>query len=231
MPLRIRASIHFPLEGSGWPRKLLIGWAIGLLLELVFVGLAYFASEEAAFAIAPLAALVNLPVLGYVLAVYEGTLHWKMPSLPEWEQWARLVGSGLLGCLIALAYGIIPLLLLLIGLGLLVRGGIILFLGMVLMVLGILAGVFTLFFLPMALAGYLGRRRLEAAFHPATVWGGINEILPEYVAAYLLSVGLFIVAGMVAAIPYFGPIIWPLVLFYLLLVQARLFGEICTKLV
>ena len=79
----------------------------------------------------------------------------------------------------------------LFGLSLLVKGGIILFLGMVLMVLGVLAGVFSLFFLPIALAGYLARRRLEAAFHPATLLGGINRILTEYVATYVLSVGLF----------------------------------------
>jgi len=49
------------------------------------------------------------------------------------------------------------------------------------------------------------------------------------VPTYVLSVGLFIVGGMLAAIPYLGPIIWPFLWFYLLLVQARLFGEICGK--
>lgn len=229
MRRRIKASTLFPVAGTDWPRKQLIGGATGLLLELVFVGLAYFVSEEAAFGIAPMAVAVNFPVIGYALRVYEGALRWDEGGLPEWDKWPRLFSGGLIGVSVALAYSIIPLFLVLIGLGLLVKGGIILFLGMVLMVLGVLAGVFTLFFLPMALAGYLTHHRLEAAFHPARLWGSINEILPEYVTTYVLSIGLYIVAGVVAAIPYLGPIVWPFLWFYLLLVQARLFGEICAK--
>jgi hypothetical protein len=229
MSLQIKASALFPLGGVDWPRKLLIGGATGLLLELVFVGLAYLASEEAAFGIAPLAVIVNLPAIGYVVRAYEGVLRRDVAELPEWEGWPGLFSGGLVVFSIGLAYGIIPLLLLLIGLGFLVKGGIILFLGMVLMVLGVLAGMFTLFFVPIGLAGYLARRRLEAAFHPVMLWGGINEILTEYVPTYVLSVGLFIAGGMLAAIPYLGPLIWPFLWFYLLLVQARLFGEICGK--
>ena len=227
MPLSITASARFPLTGTDWPRKLLIGGAIGLLLELIFVGLAYLASEEAAFGIAPLAVTVNLPAIGYALRVYDQTLRGAAGSLPEWEQWPGLFSRGLLGFTVGLTYGIIPLLLVLTGLGMLVKGGIVLFLGMMLMVLGVLAGVFTAFFLPMALGGYLVRRRIEAAFHPLVLWSGINQILAEYVATYVLCIGLFIAGGLVAAIPYFGPIIWPFLWFYLLLVQAALFGDVC----
>ena len=229
MSLQIKASALFPLGGADWPRKLLIGGGTGFLLELIFVGLAYLGSEEAAFGIAPLAVMANLPAIGYVVRAYEAVLRRDAAVLPEWDGWPGLFTGGLVVFLIGLAYGIIPLLLLLIGLGLLVKGGIILFLGMVLMVLGVLAGMFTLFFVPIALAGYLARRRLEAAFHPAVLWGGINAVLTEYVPTYVLSVGLFIAGGMVAAIPYVGPIIWPFLWFYLLLVQARLFGDICGK--
>jgi hypothetical protein len=229
MQVRIRASARFPIKGADWLRKLLIGGATGLLVELVFVGLAYLVSEEAAFGIAPLVVLVNLPAIGYALRVYRGTLRWDVTVLPEWEDWPGLFYGGLLAFVIALAYGMVPLLLLLLGLGLLVKGGILLFLGMVLMVLGVLAGVFTLFFFPMALARYIGQRRLEAAFHPGLLWDGISEVLAEYVATYLVSVGLYILAGLVAAIPYVGALSWPFVWFYLLLVQARLFGEICAK--
>jgi len=229
MRVRILASVRFPLEGAGWPRKLLIGGATGLLFELVFVGLAYLASEEAAFGIAPLAVLVNLSAVGYALRVFSGTLRWEVAALPEWENWTDLFYSGLVGFIIALMYGMVPLVLLLVGLGLLVKGGILLFLGMVMMVLGVLAGVFTLFFFPMAMAHYISQRRLEAAFHPGMLWEGINGVLAEYVATYLFSVGLYILGGLVAAIPYVGAISWPFLWFYLLLVQARLFGEICAK--
>jgi hypothetical protein len=229
MQLRIRTSVRFPLEGVDWQRKLLLGGATGVLLELVFAGLAYLVSEEAAFGIAPLVVGLNFPALGYILEVYRGTLLWEVGALPEWENWPGLLRNGLATFVVGLAYGVIPLLLLLLGLGLLVKGGILLFLGMVLMVLGVLAGVFMLFFLPMALARYLVQRRIEVAFHPGILWEGINAVLAEYVATYLLSVACYILAGLIAAIPYIGPLVWPFLWFYLMLVQARVFGEICAK--
>jgi hypothetical protein len=229
MRLRIKASIWFPLEGADWPRKLLLGGVTGLLIEVILVGLTFIVSEEAAFGLAPLAVMLNFPVLGYILRVYEGTLSREVGSLPEWEDWLGLLRKGLAGFGISLVYGVLPLLLILLGFGLLVKGGILLFFGMVLMVLGVLAGVFVIFFLPMAMARFLGKRRIEAAFHPGIIWEGINAILAEYVATYLFSVGFFILGGVVAAIPYFGGLLWPFLCFYLTLVQARLFGEICAK--
>ncbi|MBI4536407.1 MAG: DUF4013 domain-containing protein [candidate division NC10 bacterium] len=229
MQLRIRASLRFPTEGADWVRKLLLGGATGLLLELVFAGVAYLLTEEVAFGVAPLAVLLNFPAGGYVLHLYRDTLRWEAGAMPEWDDWPALFRGGLTVFVVSLAYGIIPFLLLLLGLNLLVRGGIILFLGMVLMVLGVLAGLFVLFFLPMALAHFLIRRRLEAAFHPSLLWEGINGVLPEYMATYLMSVATYILAGLLAAIPYLGPLVWPFAFFYLVLVQARLFGEICAR--
>ena len=229
MQLWIRASARFPLAGVDWPRKLLIGGATGLLLELVFVGLTYLTSEVAAFEIAPLVVGLNFPALGYILQVYRGTLRWEVGALPEWENWPALLRNGLAAFGVGLAYEILPLLILVVGLSVLVRGGVFLFLGMVLMILGVLAGVFLLFFLPMALAKYIGERRIEAAFHPGILWGGINTVLSEYVAAYLLSIGGFLLAGLIAVLPYLGLLIWPFIWFYLMLVVARLFGEICAR--
>ncbi len=229
MQLRIKTSAHFPLQGVDWQRKLLLGGATGVLLELMFVGLAYLASEEAAFGIAPLVVALNFPALGYILEVYRGTLLWEVGAPPEWENWPALLRGGLVVFAVGLAYGVVPLLVLLLGLGLLVKGGILLFLGMVLIVLAVLAGLFMLFFLPMALARYLVQRRIEAAFHPGLLWEGINAVLAEYVATYLLTVGTHILGLLIAQIPYLGPLVSPFVWFYLMLVQARLFGEICAK--
>jgi len=229
MQLWIRVSARFPLAGADWPRKLLIGGATGLLLELVFVGLTYLTSEVAAFEMAPLVVGLNFPALGYILQVYRGTLRWEVGALPEWENWPALLRSGLAAFGVGLAYEILPLLILVVGLSVLVRGGVFLFLGMVLMILGVLAGVFLLFFLPMALAKYIGERRIEAAFHPGILWEGINTVLSEYVAAYLLCIGGFLLAGLIAVLPYLGLLIWPFLWFYLMLVVARLFGEICAR--
>ncbi len=229
MRLRIRTSLWFPLEGVDWARKLLIGGITGLLIEVILVGLTFIVSDEAAFGLAPLAVMLNFPALGYILRVYERTLRKELEALPDWEDWLGLLRRGLAGFAISLMYGVLPLLLILLGLGLLVKGGLVVFFGMVLMVLGVLAGVFVLFFLPMAMARFLSKRRIEAAFHPGILWEGIDAILAEYVATYLLSVGLFILGGVVAAVPYVGGVLWPFLCFYLTLVQARLFGEICAK--
>jgi len=226
---RIGASVRFPLEGADWQRKLLMGGATGFLLELIFVGLAYLVSDDAAFGVAPLVVALNFPALGYILQVYRGALTGGTQILPEWESWPALFRSGLAGFTVGMAYGMAPLLLLLFGLNLLVKGGTLLFLGMVLMVLGVLAGVFTGFFLPMALARHLVQGRIEVAFHPGLLWDGISAVLAEYMATYLFCLGSFITAGLIAAIPYLGPLIWPFLWFYLVLVQVRLFGEVCAK--
>jgi hypothetical protein len=42
-------------------------------------------------------------------------------------------------------------------------------------------------------------------------------------------VGSHIAGLLIAQIPYLGPLASPFVWFYLMLVQARLFGEICAK--
>ncbi len=229
MQLRIRASLRFPVEGAEWASKLFLGGGTGLLLELIFVGLAYLLSDEIAFGVAPLVVFLNFPAVGYALRVFRGTLSWETGALPEWDDWPALTRGGLTVFVVGLAYGIVSVLLLLLGLNLLVRGGIILFLGMVLMVIGLLAGLFMFFFFPMALAHFLSQRRLEAAFHPSLLWDGINPVLAEYMAAYLMSVASYILAGLLVVVPYVGLLISPFMLYYLMLVQARLFGEICAR--
>ncbi len=225
----LRASLTSPLRGPGSPRKLFIGAVIGVFLELVFLGFAYLVSEEPAFSIAPLAVFLNLPVVGYAMRVYRAELTGASEPLPEWEHWQSLVLNGLLTLVIVLVYCLIPIFLLVLGLGLLVKGSVLLFLGMVLIVLGILTGIFALFFLPMGLAHYLVRQRLEAAFHPVILWDGINRVFADYVAAYVLTLASYIVAGLVTALPYLGAIGWPVLGFYLLLAQAQLFGGVCAR--
>jgi len=86
-------------------------------------------------------------------------------------------------------------------------------LGLVMMLLGMVAGLMLGFFLPMAVARYLVERRVEAAFNPVAVWSRISKVLAEHVAAYLLSIGSFIVAGLVGNIPFLGVLAWPFLSF------------------
>jgi hypothetical protein len=81
----------------------------------------------------------------------------------------------------------------------------------------------------MGIARYLVERRLEAALHPAAIWLRIRAVLTEYVETYLLSLGSFIVAGLIGAIPVLGLLLWPFLTFYLLVAGARLFGGVCSS--
>ena len=222
-------ALAFPLGDREWLPKIVIGGGIGLLLEALFVGGGFLLTREFALSGSLLAQAANFPVLGFVLAAFQGAL--TMPqaeSLPQWRQWRALCAKGLLLVMLAMTYEIIPLLLIVSGLGLLVRGGAALGGGLLLMLLGMLTGITAGFFLPMGVAYYLKERRFEAALHPAVVWMRIRKVLTEYVEAYLLSLGSFIVAGLIGAIPALGVLLWPFLTFYLLVAGARLFGGVCS---
>lgn len=219
----------FPLEDRGWLLKIAIGGAVGLALEALFVGFSYLFTRELAFEVSPLAQAANFPSLGFVLLVFQGALAApQADAMPEWRRWPGLCLRGLALFVLGLGYGIVPLLLIILGFGLLVSGGVPLVLGLVMMLLGMLTGIMLGFFFPMAVARYLVERRVEAAFNPAAVWSRISRVLAEYVAAYLLSIGSLIVAGMVGTIPYLGILAWPFLTFYLLVACARLFGGVCS---
>ena len=226
---RLARAAAFPFDDREWRRKMVIGGAIGLAVEVLFVVVGFLTSRELAFEAAPLALVVNFPALGFVLKVFDGALAApQAKAMPEWEGWPGLFLRGLLLFVLGLGYGILPLLLIISGLGLVVRGGVALALGLVMMLLGMLAGLTLGFFLPMAVARYLEERRVEAAFHPALVWQSIRKVLAEYLAAYLLGIGSFIMVGLIGVIPYLGPIAWPFLTFYLLVAGARLFGGVCS---
>jgi hypothetical protein len=225
---RVARALGFPFQDTEWLSKIGIGGGVGLAAQALFVAVGFLLSRELALEASPLALLVNFPVLGFVLQVFRGALNVpRADAMPEWKRWPRLFLAGLLVFVLGLGYGALPLLLIIWGSSLLVRGGAALVSGLVMMLLGLLAGLTLGFFIPMAVARYLEQRRLEAALHPIVVWAGIRRVLAEYLAAYLLGIGSFIVVGLVGAVPYLGPLAWPFVAFYLLVAGARLFGEIC----
>ncbi|MDD5559618.1 DUF4013 domain-containing protein [Candidatus Methylomirabilis sp.] len=226
---RVLRALVFPLEDREWLSKIVVGGSVGLLLEALFVTLGFLLTREFAIAGSLLAQATNFPALGFVVLVFQGAL--KVPqadSMPSWRQWSALCLKGLLLFMLGMAYEVIPLLFIVSGFGLLARGGVALGLGLVLMLLGMLAGITAGFFLPMGIACYLEERRLEAVLHPVAVWLKIRKVLAEYAAAYLLSIGSLIGAGLIGTIPVLGALLWPYLTFYLLVVGARLFGEICS---
>jgi len=226
---RAARALAFPLEDRDWLPKIAIGGAVGLALEALFVGFGYLFTRELAFEVSPLAQAANFPSLGFVLLVFQGALTApQADAMPEWRRWPGLCLQGLVLFVLGLGYGIVPLLLIIVGFGLLVRWEVALVLGLVMMLLGMFAGLTLGFFLPMAVARYLVEGRVEAAFNPVAVWSRITKALAEYMAAYLLTIGSFIVAGLVGSIPYLGVLAWPFLTFYLLVACARLFGGVCS---
>ena len=226
---RLARALSFPFEDREWPSKIVIGGAVGLAVEGLFVVVGFLLSRELALEASPLALVVNFPALGFVLQAFQGALAApQAEAMPEWRRWPDLFLGGLLLFVLCLGYGVLPLLLIISGLGLLVRGGVALVLGLVMMLLGMLAGLTLGFFLPMAAARYLEERRVEAAFHPLLVWASIRNVLADYLAAYLLGIASFIVVGLIGVIPYVGTLAWPFLAFYLLVVGARLFGGVCS---
>jgi hypothetical protein len=194
------------------------------------VAVGFLLTREFALAGSLLAPAANFPVLGFALVVFRDALTApQAESLPQWKQWQVFCAKGLLLFVLVLAYEIVPLLFVISGFGLLVKGGLALSLGLVLMLLGMLIGITAGFFLPMGVACYLEERRLDAVLHPAAVWLRIRKVLAEYVEAYLLSIGSFIVTGLIGAIPVLGALLWPFLTFYLLVAGARLFGGVCSS--
>lgn len=227
---RLARALVFPLEDRKWLSKIVVGGSVGLLLEVLFVSAGFLFTREFAIAGSLLAQATNFPALGFVLLVFQGALTVpQADSMPPWKQWSALCLKGLLLVMLGMAYEIIPLLFIVSGFGLLARGGVALGLGLVLMLLGMLAGITAGFFLPMGIALYLEKRRLEAALHPAAIWSRIRKVLAEYAEAYLLSIGSLIAAGLIGTVPVLGALLWPFLTFYLLVAGARLFGGICSE--
>jgi hypothetical protein len=204
-----------------------IGVATGLAFEVLFAALGYLTSGVVGMAMAPHAVAVNLPLFGYALKVFRGGLAGEEGRLPEWDGWGGLVLSGFLLALVGVGYGLVPLLMILGGLNLLVRGGALLFMASALIVLGLFVAVSVSFFLPMGVARYLVEERLEVAFRPDLLWAIIARAPGEYVATYAGALGLLLLGGLVASIPAIGAIAAPVLAFYLSVVLARLFGEVC----
>lgn len=226
---RAARALAFPLEDRRWLPKLIIGGSVGLLLEALFVALGFLLTWEFAPAGSLLAQAANFPALGFALATFQDALTTpRSDVMPSWKHWPTLCAKGVLLFVLIMVYEIVPLLFVISGLGLLVKGGTVLILGMVLVTLGILAGITIGFFLPMSIARYLLEHRLEAALHPVANWSRIRKVLAEYVIAYLLSISVFILAGLVGAIPTLGAVVWPFLTFYLLVAGAHLFGVVCS---
>lgn len=222
-----QAALRFLFSGPRWQGTHAVGAATSLGFEGLLAALGYVLSGDAGIGIAPLGVAVNFPLLGYALRVFRRAMAGGPDELPDWGGWSSLTAEGLLAFVVGLGYGLVPLLMVLAGLGLLVKGGMFVVTAGSLMVLGLLSALILMFFLPMAVASFLAEERIEAAFVPATLWLAIGRRLGDYAGAYALGVGSFVLAGAAASVPLAGPLFTPFIAFPLLVFFARIFGQTC----
>jgi hypothetical protein len=227
--LRLREAIEFPFRCPGWPRKLAIGGALSALPALVFTLLGYVHAVDilkSSLISAPLGLLYFL-IWGYAFYIFRAAYHQEEIRLLSWDRWADLFYRGFVIFVVQMAYGLLPLLLMAIGIGVLYRGGWWLFTGLLLLMVGMLAFLLVAFFFPMGIGQYARWNRIEAAFYLPSLLRAIRYVLVEYVALFLISLAVFLTLGFMATIPYLGPVLATCLSFYLALVLAKLFGEVC----
>ncbi|MFH0872927.1 MAG: DUF4013 domain-containing protein [bacterium] len=227
--LRLREAAEFPFHGSKAASRLSLGGSLCALPIFVFTVLGYLVDTlKSSIITAPLC-LLYLLAGGYAFNVFKAAFRQERVELAAWDHWGDLFSKGFFVFLIELGYGLPPLLLVAVGIGVLYRGGWWLFAGMLLLMIGMLAFLLVGFFFPMGIAQYLRWQRIEAAFHIPSLWGAIRHVLVEYVSLFLLSLLVLLAFGFVATIPFLGPVLASFLSFYPMVVLAKLFGEMCGR--
>lgn len=205
----IESAFTYPTENENWLKTVIIG---GILTVLGVLIVPMFA------------------VQGYVLRVIRATIAGESQP-PEFEEWGDLFVEGFQAWLIGVIYMLVPLVVAFVTVGGAVlamatgseSGAAIGLAGMFggLAVSGILALLFG-YFAVAAIVLFAQAGELGAAFDVGKVRAiSFNS---DYAFAWLVSVGGFIAAGIVASIPIVGYILGPFAAFYAFTVAGRLWG-------
>lgn len=225
----LKTLLRFPFQGPDWANRFIVGSA------LLFAGW-----------VVPL--LPVLFVYGYAVELMRRVMQGEDPELPPWQDWGRLFTDGLRAFVVAFVY-LLPGTVLYFGgigfyyisfflmavfqpqdppIGLFLLAFAVLFLGFFLGSLFYLLGGFPL---PAALAQFVTEDRLAAAFHFRRWWTVLRKRGWEYLAAWLLLLGIAVAAYLILMLPYYTvclcwlvPFLIIPVAFYLTVVAAALFG-------
>ena len=175
-------------------------------------------------------------VEGYFVRVMADTIEGK-DDMPEWSDWGYLFGKGVGAFVISIVYLLIPMIIigivlgatLLVAIPTIMTGG---FGAVIMEVLGgILVSIIIAFFfgfvLLVGLLRYADKGNIGAAFAFSEIIDELKEKFTQYLIAYLVLFGAAIVLGLVTAfIPIIGAIVAVFAGFYIIVVGARMFGEI-----
>ncbi len=229
--LRVREAIEFPFRGPRWPYRLGLGGILCAFPIFAFTILGQAVDLWKSLVVSVPFGLLYFLIGGYVFNVFRAAFHQEAEAteLSAWDDWTGLLFRGFLLFVIEVGYGLLPLLIMALGIGVLYRGGWWLFTGMLLLMIGMLTFLLVGFFFPMGVSQYIRWKRLEAAFLFPSLWRAIRSVLVEYVSVFLFCVLALLALGFVALIPVLGPMLSSFLSFYPIVVAVKLFGEVCSR--
>jgi hypothetical protein len=233
----LKALLRFPFQGTNWRNNFLIGAALRLVASFVPI-------------------LPSIFVYGYALRIMRRAIEGGDLELPAWDDWGKLAMDGLRLMLVGLVYllpGILVMLagwmiymvgiflwpLLMAGAGDQGQGGIAV-LGMLgslaVMMLCMLLGSILLLLgsvpLPVAIAHFVARDQVAAAFRVREWWPLLRSNKLGYLAAWVVMLGLVTVLYLAVMAAYYSivlccfiPVLAAPLTFYAGLIGGALFGQ------
>ncbi|MDY7033402.1 MAG: DUF4013 domain-containing protein [Thermodesulfobacteriota bacterium] len=200
----IEKVIRFPFHDRQWVQKLIVGGVLNIVPFIHFFS------------------------VGYAYQVYRSSLKKEEACMPEWKNWDDLFIKGLIVSIICLCYSFLPAFCTVLGVHLVMKGWLASFLGGLLCIMGFGSGLFSLFFLPMAIANYICEgEQIGNAFRFGVIFDKIKEIQSDYLVSYLVGIGIVILAGLLLWVPTGRYLVFAIGMFYVYLFLAVLFGETC----
>ncbi len=218
----LEKALKYPFADPSWKPKFVFGGVLYLIASSLgfvpYIGVIFLVI----FALLP---------LGYAYKILGEQLQGKEGLLPPWEGWEDLFKCGFFVFLIVFGYWVLPGILYWMGMNLWYGSGFSAFIGVFFLILAVVIGLVAFFLLPMALAFYATKgEHLATAFQ----WKGIVEkiwlVQREYFIAWVASLVLFLALLFLRTqVPFLGWVLFAFGFFYLSLVVANLFGEICRE--
>jgi len=205
-------ELYRPREDAGWIVKVGIGALFSLALQRWYLlPLTFFAA-------------------GYLYRHFSDTFQGKeTDGLPEWEDWKGLFLTGFIVFLITAGYLIVPRFCYALSRSVLAGGILAKMVAMAFFAVTALLYVAAFFFIPMGIAQYVREEKISAAFYIREIWDRIMNVGDDYFKITLLSIVALILFAVLRAFPFIGPLLAAAAGFYISLVLAALFGEICRK--
>lgn len=159
--------------------------------------------------------IADLVAWGYLYKVFIDSLSQSAKEeLPTWDDWRQYLAAGVYMLGIGIVYALLSLALFLL-------------LFLIIPPLAPLLALVSLdLVLPMAIARFTVERRFAAAFHFSRIYQKIQLVAREYISTALLFTVIIGLSGIILLNGVLGLLIWPFWSFYLLIVFARMMGEI-----